>query len=85
MRLPQVACAYALASIIGTAGPASAQQPAIDDNLRSKIDDIVAPYVNAADFMGVVAVQRDGHTPTSPRMAWRASSSTSHTRDRTSS
>jgi CubicO group peptidase (beta-lactamase class C family) len=29
-------------------------------SLKSQIDSIVAPYVAAADFMGVVAVQRDG-------------------------
>lgn len=46
-----------LLALVGRA-PASAQLA--EPSLRSQIDRIVAPYMAAADFMGVVAVQRDG-------------------------
>ena len=52
----------ALCVIAAMAASAMAQESA-GFALRSQIDQVVAPYVAAADFQGVVGVQRDGHAP----------------------
>ncbi len=54
---------YVMMLLVAMAGPGLAQDSAAVSSLRSQIDDIVAPYLTAADFMGVVAVQRDGEEP----------------------
>jgi CubicO group peptidase (beta-lactamase class C family) len=55
--------AWPLLSIALTVGTALAQQPKVTPDLQAKIADIVAPYVAAGDFQGVVAVQIDGQEP----------------------
>lgn len=45
--------------LLGTESPAQVDT----DDLPAKINRIIAPYVAAGDFMGVVAVQRDGEAP----------------------
>ncbi|MBT8479006.1 MAG: serine hydrolase [Gemmatimonadetes bacterium] len=52
-----------LSSIALTTGTGLAQEPKVDADLETKITAIVAPYVAAGDFQGVVAVQVDGQEP----------------------
>lgn len=63
LRVACVSCLFAFLSIIGMTGMASAQQTAAEPVLQAQIDSIMAPYVAAGDFMGVVGVQRDGEAP----------------------
>ncbi len=51
------------ALLAGATEKAPAASAPAQSALRSQIDEIVAPYVAAADFMGVVAVDRDGEEP----------------------
>ena len=47
----------------GQAGSASAQDARTGPGLVADIDRVVSPYVEAGNFMGVVAVQFDGEDP----------------------
>ncbi len=49
--------------LLGPTDAVQAQQTDVDSALRWRIEEIVAPYVTASDFMGVVAIQRDGEAP----------------------
>ncbi len=49
--------------LLGAAVPAGWAQGAAAPPLRAQLDRIVAPYLAAGDFMGVIAVQRDGAAP----------------------
>lgn len=49
--------------LVGVPVLARAQDAAGAPDLAAKIDRIVTPYVTTLDFMGVVAVQRDGEAP----------------------
>lgn len=62
-RVACVSCTFALLSIIGMTGLAAAQQATVESALPAQIDGIMAPYVAAGNFMGVVGVQRDGEAP----------------------
>jgi len=55
------ACAVGL--MVGLTGSPTAQQLVAGPDLAARIDRAVAPYVSVRDFMGVVAVQRDGDAP----------------------
>lgn len=48
---------------VSVAGPASAQDARTGPGLVAEIDRVVSPYVEAGDFMGVVAIQFDGEDP----------------------
>jgi CubicO group peptidase (beta-lactamase class C family) len=60
IRIAATLCTLVLLTSPGAAEPGTA--PA-GSSLRSQIEAIVAPYLAAADFQGVVAVQRDGESP----------------------
>jgi CubicO group peptidase (beta-lactamase class C family) len=55
--------AFLMAFIVVATGSASAQDAATNPRLVTEIDRVVSPYVEAGDFMGVVAVQYDGGDP----------------------
>lgn len=56
-------CASALLFLIGPATKTAAQEVALAPADGAAIDRAVSPYVSSGDFMGVVAVQRDGKDP----------------------
>ncbi len=62
-RILPIAHAVCVILLAGALGSASAQEPPGPSDLGASIDRVVAPYVTARDFMGVVAVQRDGEAP----------------------
>ena len=56
-------CACVAVLLIAVARLASTQETMVTPGLAAEINRIVTPYIVAGDFMGVVAVQRDGEAP----------------------
>ena len=53
----------ALVLLCGLADPVVAQPSDASASLNAQLDALVAPYVEAGDFSGVIGVQRDGEPP----------------------
>lgn len=54
---------FALAGVLGTLGTLHAQHRELDPSLVSRVDAIVAPFLQARDFQGVVGIHREGWDP----------------------